>query len=450
MQGTQIRDAIHGMIEVSAAELALIKDEAFQRLRHIRQLGMTYKVYPGASHSRFEHSLGVMHVAGRMMDALYRRPTVNERFDEGRWRTLRQIVRLAALLHDVGHPPFSHTAEECFAEGLRHERYSFRVIEHCFGDLISRHFDDITVGEVVQLLGRGYLAHDLVFLSQIVDGEMDADKLDYLLRDSYYCGVRYGHYDLERILDTLTVVPAKEEGSDLRPAPTGEVWLLGVDSDGVQAVEELIFARYWMFIQVYFHKTRRIYDHYLSQFLRSYLSDGVLPALLRLEEYLALDDNLILQAIKETRECNEWARRIYERDHLSEAFVTSPHHLGLSSYLVVSKLKQEFEDRYGKDGYVDDKARKLPANPMFGLEKREEEDAQETRYATITVQDKHDPNCCESIFDLSLPLRLLSQANLNIVRFYVPRQLKEEASRWCRKRWEQIQTKVKTIEKRWI
>ncbi|MEW6663501.1 MAG: HD domain-containing protein [Bacillota bacterium] len=220
---------------------------------------------------------------------------------------LKQVVRLASLLHDVGHAPFSHAGEGAFPNNLEHENYSIAIIKEFFSPIIKSSFPDIRVEEITSLLSKGYLATELVFLGSIISGEMDADKLDYLLRDSYYCGVNYGKYDLERILDTLTVVPIKETevtDNEIQDTIPG-VWQLGIDSDGVQAVEGLIFARYWMFIQVYFHKTSRIYDYFLAKFLKDYLQkeyEGTYPNLEQLESYLRLDDTTILEAINERYE----------------------------------------------------------------------------------------------------------------------------------------------------
>ena len=453
MKAVQIRDPIHGMIELNEGEVAIINHVAFQRLRRIRQLALSSLVYPGATHTRFEHSLGVMHLASRIMDSLYKRPIINNQFRKEHFARLRQLVRIAALLHDVGHAPFSHGSEELFPDGLEHEDYSIAIIHSYFSPIIEQYFPDIKVDEVVTLLNKGYLSAELFFLGRIIDGEIDADKLDYLLRDSYYCGVRYGKYDLERILDTITVVPTGGSVSD----PSG-FWLLGIDSDGIQAVEELIFARYWMFIQVYFHKTRRIYDFYLASFLKDFLKKGYcghFPSTDRLKTYLSLDDCTIYEAVKKRKKSNEWARRIYERNQLSEAFVTLPHHTGLESYLIITELKNRFIDKFGEDPvlvHVDDKARKLPTNPFFGLKKQEDEgedDEDDRRFASIVVQDKHNPDRNHSIIDLSLPLQLLSKKNINIVRFYVRHDMKDEAILWCDEQYAQLKLKVSKIKEGW-
>jgi hypothetical protein len=140
----------------------------------------------------------------------------------------------------------------------------------------------------------------------------------------------------------------------------------------------------------------------------------------------------IYEAVKKRKRPNEWARRIYERKQLSEAFVSLPHHTGLESYFIITELKKRFIDKFGEDSdlvHVDDKARKLPTNPFFGgLKKQEDEgedDEDDRRFASIVVQDKHNPDRNQSIFELSMPLQQLSKKNINIVRFYISHDMKD-------------------------
>ncbi len=142
------------------------------------------------------------------------------------------------------------------------------------------------------------------------------------------------------------------------------------------------------------------------------------------------------------------------RKHLSEAFVTLPHQTGLDSYLIIKDLIQLFVVKFGQDPigiYVDDKARKLPTNPFFGMNQQEEsEDDEDAKgFASIVVQDKHNPENNRSIFELSLPLQLLSKRKINIVRFYVKRDMKEEAAVWCNEQYACLKQKVKQITERW-
>ena len=236
-----IRDPLYGFINLSEEETKLIDLEMFQRLQRIKQLSHAYVVYPSSVHTRFEHSLGTIHVAGRMCSML------DLSFEDTR------SVRISALLHDVGHGPFSHLFEHVLkkinpAIPEIHEVIS-RSIIHTDSQL-----DAVLKNEknnVIDILEKN--KHDISLglqqslHSDIVSGTLDADKFDYLRRDSYHAGVAYGQFDLERILHTLTV----SSGTRLQ---------LCVTEKGIDAIENYRIARYLMHAQVYEHHARLIAD----------------------------------------------------------------------------------------------------------------------------------------------------------------------------------------------
>ena len=195
----EIRDPIHGFIELNEWEWDIINHPAFQRLRRIRQLAWTDMVYPGATHTRFEHSLGVMHVATRLFDSLRKREseilTTEYLFEDAGLDRQRQIIRLAALLHDIGHGPFSHAAEELFplkprsTKRYQHEDYSSAIIEFILHEEIQNHPLNtnnfrIKISEIINIFTGVPIALNTLVWKNIVSGQMDADRMDYLLRDS--------------------------------------------------------------------------------------------------------------------------------------------------------------------------------------------------------------------------------------------------------------------------
>jgi uncharacterized protein len=251
---SEVRDPIHGLITLGPEEWKAVDTRWFQRLRSIRQLAMTDLAYPGAVHSRFEHSIGVRHVAGRLADAL------------GIDGDDRHVVLVAALLHDVGHGPFSHVSEQVIderagADGV-HEAISAAIIRSD-EELHSALGRDVCK-RAAELVG---LAAPRSYLRDIVSGPSDADKLDYLLRDSYFAGVKYGEYDLDKIVNSVrTISPGSPQSQ------------LGFDADGVWAVEGMLMARHHMHRQVYGHKTRLATDIMITRALRHGIEAEVLPA----------------------------------------------------------------------------------------------------------------------------------------------------------------------------
>ena len=251
-----LRDPVHGFIRADALETALVNSRPVQRLRFIHQLGFTFLVFPGAEHSRFGHVLGAMHLAGRVYDALCSKS--EGLLPPGTRSPERRLVRAAALLHDLGHAPFSHSAEELFEGGIDHEEMTRRLLHAPeIEEIFARHGDGIGTADVERLLEGGGTPTERL-LARIVSGELDVDKMDYLLRDSLFCGVRYGTYDLERLLDTMLPIEDPETG----------VWGIGVEEGGVHALEALVMARYYMFTQVYFNVTGKALELHLNEWLR--------------------------------------------------------------------------------------------------------------------------------------------------------------------------------------
>jgi uncharacterized protein len=318
MQSYEFRDPIHGFIQLNSWEREVVNHPAFQRLRRIKQLAWTDMVYPGATHTRFEHSLGVMHVATLLFDALYLRQ--RDLFEELGYTSPerpRQLVRLAALLHDIGHAPFSHAAEELFpvkeASGRHydHEEYSASIVRHCMADIfghpINKNNYNITVDDIVRFFSPTSADTSSLALRELVSGQMDADRMDYMLRDAHHAGVSYGRFDLARIAATIKFVQRPEEQS----------YSLGISEDGVHAAEGLLIARYMMFTQVYFHKTRSVFDFHLVEAMKDILrsSGGCFPRpdAAGIVEYLKWDDWRVLGAVPQV--ATEHGEALIDRTH---------------------------------------------------------------------------------------------------------------------------------------
>ena len=265
----QVRDPVHNFIELSDEETKLVGTRALQRLRGVRQLALASLVYPGAVHTRFDHTLGVTHVAGLMADALH---LASEE---------RTLVRLAALLHDIGHGPFSHVSEnalERYAQkaNLKPEQKKEKIHEILTANIIESDTEilDIIGKErckaIVKLLSRG---HGQPVLKSIVSGPLDADKQDYLLRDSRFCGVQYGVFDIHQLHRSLVLVGSEDEKE------------LMIDSDGVHAVEQFVLAKYYLTTNVYRHKVRLITDQMIVRAIILGVEKDCIPALRQLYEY---------------------------------------------------------------------------------------------------------------------------------------------------------------------
>jgi HD superfamily phosphohydrolase len=347
----RVRCPIHGFIRFSESERQIIDHWLFRRLRWIRQLALTEYVYPGATHTRFEHSLGVMDVAGRIFDALAR--TKGELLED-RFRTVaqiadaplekgRQLVRLAALLHDVGHCCFSHAAEEVIQQGADHEQLTWHVLETdaLLGGELDRLFFPGAGKMTAQIIAgsKKNLPPQLQVLKDIVSGQIDADRTDYLLRDSHHCGVDYGRFDYRRMIECLT----------LREDPDGTGGLeIAIQGDGIHTFEALILARYQMNTQVYYHRLRRIYDLYLKEYFRAKGSaDFDTPEKVLTHTDVTMMANIVADADKKGETYQPWAERIRDRRHHREVYATGED-VGASEIkkvtAVFSRVQAEFKD----------------------------------------------------------------------------------------------------------
>ncbi len=286
-----IRDAIHDYIHVDHLIIwRLINSKEMQRLRRIKQLGGTYQVFQSAEHSRFVHSLGVYQVVRRMLETECLTNALSD-YD-------KLCVMCAGLLHDIGHGPFSHSFEGVFEEN--HEDMTVRMIleESEVHDILVSLYKQLPqdVASIIQH------THPNRILIQMVSSQLDADRMDYLLRDSYMSGTTYGHFDMSRILRTMRIRDGK----------------IVYKESGVQAIENYILARYHMYWQVYYHPTARSYEHLLQsvfQRVKDLYYDGyvfqthlhyLIPMLehrFQVSDFVDLDEAVILYYFKEfTRE----------------------------------------------------------------------------------------------------------------------------------------------------
>ncbi|MEM0044153.1 MAG: HD domain-containing protein [Sulfolobales archaeon] len=369
-----IKDPVHGYIGITELERCIIDTLAMQRLRRVLQLPTSVYVYPGATHSRFIHSVGSMHVAGVMSSSIIERLGLYGRSDS---MSLIQFIRLVLLLHDVGHGPYSHTFEEAvlYPKGLNHEIIGSRIVREneelreClerFGKNLSFTCDEIALAILSRspsewpVLGVSGFEEDLErSLYYILKGPFAADIIDYLIRDSYYTGAGYGSgIDWLRIAYNAT--------------PTEKGLALG--DKALDAFEHMLLARYHMFMSVYYHKTSRAIDIMIGTALREAAEESELKNLImRTESYLELDDQTILfiQELRNHRHIRDLMKRKIRFAMIDEYRVP----IGRNLQLVLSALDREFLNRILRERLPDDLRSRvfidtpvLPLNPMLHSE----------------------------------------------------------------------------------
>lgn len=312
----EIRDPVHGSIPIVDAEIEILEHPFFQRLRNIKQLGFSEYVFPGATHTRYLHSIGVMNVSSLVFNNLFKDQNSSEVM------RLKETLRLGCLLHDIGHAPLSHSTESVmpmvsalklpqqFIQGpdrqASHEDYtiksitdssftqSFKGVRSEFG------VDPIAVAELVvgETQNEDYFTikgiNYFPLLHQLVSSEMDCDRMDYLLRDSYFCGVSYGKFDLDWIIDNLKICT---EGTNA---------YLGISERAISTFDDFLLSRFHMFMMVYFHYRAVCLEQMLLRYFESAKSEYSIPA--DIEAYLEHDDSYLYRVLKNSN--NIWAKRV--------------------------------------------------------------------------------------------------------------------------------------------
>lgn len=328
----EIRDPIHGPITVDEIETAVIHSPWFQRLRDIKQLGFSELTFPGASHTRYLHSLGAMHLAGLAFDAIFRDADWLPAADRTR---LRQTVRLATLCHDLGHPPLSHTSEVLLPtvrevdvphlnsaqldEQATHEHFTLKLLlDSGLTEVLRRHgveplhiaslLSDEVVGEPAAFLVGGRDLHNV--LAALTSSELDVDRMDYLLRDSYFTGVSYGRFDVDWLLSHLTW---HEVDGRLH---------LALHERALFSFDDFLLSRHHMFLMVYFHKKSVCYDHMLRHFYEDF-PDAV-RATASPTDYLELTDPAVWRALRAHEQVSPWAAGILGRRPLKLLAESTP------------------------------------------------------------------------------------------------------------------------------
>ena len=327
----EIRDPVHGTISLSRGEIAVIDSVEYQRLRAIKQLGFAEFSFPGATHNRYIHSIGVCHLAGKAFDSIFRGQSLLSDADKIR---LRDVTRLGALLHDIGHGPLSHTTEEVmpklvklnvpiYSEKLRnlpeekrqnlranHEDYTVKIItDSGLTNILQREYPDIHPRHIAMLVDHSIPAQDDFFLvegkdfrpilSQLVSSELDVDRMDYLTRDSYFCGTNYGKVEIEWLITNLSYHIDQQNQVEL-----------AIKGRALYTFDDFLLSRHHMYLMVYFHHKPIIFEEMLHRYLVSPDCEYLLPH--EIEKYSLCTDYSLFEHIYNNP--NRWCQRIAKRN----------------------------------------------------------------------------------------------------------------------------------------
>ncbi|MEM2110856.1 MAG: HD domain-containing protein [Candidatus Bathyarchaeia archaeon] len=329
----EIKDPVYGYVYITEAEKKVIDSFPFQRLRRIRQLAGSEYVYPGANHTRFEHSIGVMYLAGRL--------TSNPQFSQLLSEEEAQIIRIAALLHDVGHGPFSHVFEHILTQflGKTHEDMTRWIILNSeLRDILNSLGYDPNF--ICKLAVGSLDKPETVFMNQIIRSAIDVDKLDFIVRDTYHTGAEYGFVDIFRLLHTLDV----SDGN------------IAVDIGSLSALESFILARIECFKSIYFHRVGRAVQIMLAMAMEQAKDELGLADFKTTEEYLSLDDYVLWAKLKECEKSRGIIKRLERRKLIKCAYDPPPFYIKdkiVSSIFNVEGIRKRIRDQIAEESNID-------------------------------------------------------------------------------------------------
>ncbi len=329
----EVKDPVYGYIYITEAEKLVIDSVPFQRLRRIKQLAGAEYVYPGANHTRFEHSLGVMYLAGRMTD----NPQLSQVMSEEE----AQMVRIAALLHDVGHGPFSHIFEHILVKflGRTHEDMtSWLILTSELRDLLDGlGYDAKTLS---RLAVGGLNEPNMAYKDQIIRSAIDADKLDFVVRDTHHTGAEYGFVDVSRLVGTLDVLDRN----------------LAVDIGALSALESFILARIESFKSIYFHRVGRAVQIMLAMAMEQANEELSLADIKSPQEYLDLDDYTMWTKLKGCQKSKDILERLERRKLIKCAYDPPPFYIKdkiVPSIFNVEGIRTKIRDQIADEAGVD-------------------------------------------------------------------------------------------------
>lgn len=323
----EVRDVIHGPIELYPWEMAIVDSLAFQRLRNIKQLGFSEFAYPCAVHNRYVHSIGACHLAGTAFREVFKKHTFSS---QETFLHFYYLARASALLHDIGHGPFSHAVEHAMPPvsklGLpdrvakdpkrqaSHEDYTLKIIlDSSLTPILEKQYSrfGITPWHLACVMNLSLKEKDGFFqdksvnfrkvLHQIISSEMDADRMDYLQRDSYFTGVSYGKFDANWLLTNLGVYVESK------------IAHLALSEKALYTFEDFLLSRYHMFLMVYLHHKSVCYEKMMEFYLHS--PNCSFRVAENVEDYIRCDDSVVYEHLRRDEQKNDWAERILHRRH---------------------------------------------------------------------------------------------------------------------------------------